>query len=1233
MAYMGDPILIAHVVLWPDRSIIKQSYDARERLSNPDLPQHLCHGNLNGDGFGIGWYSDRPDLATDEIPCVFTSVTPAWNNDNLTRLASKIASPLFFAHVRAAYPGMPVSEQNCHPFQYGRYLWMHNGNIGGFDKVRRPLVALLSDAAYEAVPSFHSDSSIAFGLFLHFLPHLDRKLSPDILLKAMEQTISKIAEYGEKYQVTEVSLLNFVVSDGATMIATRCAFPLGEKPASLYYAEGNTFRPKNGTKPWVSSPRSSSISKDSKYELTYAEQGSGVAFIASEPITGHPADWVEVPHNHALIITREKSGIVNIMRSPLTETGTHPRQNEVSSCLEAVSRGIQVTARTWSEKMKTELLTHQTSDIISISEKEDDRISGHSAATLCLAVDRSRDRLFGSMTDGTVNVWDLKSHKLLFVFDAHEDPVLKIVLSDQYLYTTGGHQLRVWDLETYTCIYSAQMQPGEGTLWALAVSRRAVYVGGQDARVKLFNLKPSNLLNGLEVDEKMDWSDRSAINVGHLSAIHCLEICGKYICSAGGDSVVRVWDRDTLALVRVLRGHRGSVLTCKGYGNILLSGGRDNTIRVWDMESFISRRALTGHKNDVLSIAFLCPEALKWNNENNWRKERRSLSILSTNGSCIVASCSADCTVRLWSMSTWACIQIFNLIRTTPFINSPIQQNSTPCEISPFAQESSSNLISSRSSKVQDLTPLSVALTRDNIYIGTRSGNIHIWNISELVRSLDHEFEDFEEQLEATSFPRSDTELKLENGMIESATRSILETELIEKLSEFIMIRTIRAKFLAKQLESLGADVKLAKGFEDKNPVVIGRLGDQDQEKPTITFYGHYDVQPAEEANWRTDPFEVHARDGYLYGRGVSDNKGPILAFVYAIKELIETKSWNPETATLPMNIAFLFEGEEENGSKGTLEAIKENLHWFNNNILTIISNTQWVGENVPCLTYGMRGMISLDISVFGPKHDLHSGNDGGVCNEPMVDLVKLLATLVDSHSDICVPGFYDDVASNLLDAAWTGLESCDEFSPEGYQSTLGIPGLTVSTSKMDILRARWCKPTLSVVDMRSSGMSISQTTMDHYRFGPTRFSVIPCHAVGKVSIRFVPRQDKEKMISCVKNHVEHEFAKLRSKNTVSVNVVTSGDWWEAKMTSKYFSLAKEAICKEWGRHPLTVREGGTMPLASSLEKLLGANALLIPMGQASDHCHLANERIRKLNLMKGKDVIKNLLESISAQL
>ncbi len=236
---------------------------------------------------------------------------------------------------------------------------------------------------------------------------------------------------------------------------------------------------------------------------------------------------------------------------------------------------------------------------------------------------------------------------------------------------------------------------------------------------------------------------------------------------------------------------------------------------------------------------------------------------------------------------------------------------------------------------------------------------------------------------------------------------------------------------MLRLLESMGAEVKLAAPVEDKNPVVIGRLG-RCRDKPTITFYGHYDVQPAMEPEWVTNPFEVASVDGHYYGRGVSDNKGPILAFVYAVKEMLEAGRGDDD-AGLPVNLAFLFEGEEENGSIGLKDAVLQNAAWFEGTQLILISNTLWLGERVPCLTYGMRGMISFSLEVRGPARDLHSGNDGGVFNEPLCDLTKLLASLVDSRGNIMVPGFYDDVRRNH-GAFMDRLDGSGEFSIDSYK-------------------------------------------------------------------------------------------------------------------------------------------------------------------------------------------------------
>lgn len=289
---------------------------------------------------------------------------------------------------------------------------------------------------------------------------------------------------------------------------------------------------------------------------------------------------------------------------------------------------------------------------------------------------------------------------------------------------------------------------------------------------------------------------------------------------------------------------------------------------------------------------------------------------------------------------------------------------------------------------------------------------------------------------------------------------------------------------------------------------------------------------------------------------------------------------------------------------------------------------------------------------------DAFSGNDGGTFNEPMTDLVKIIGSvLAPGSSRVTIPGFSSDVAPGLLDLAWRSATNYyslgspssshsgdnnrgggaanpikveDEYDPELYRANLGVPALTATSSgasstMRELLESRWCRPTLSVVDVRTGGGG--GLGQEASRFGPTRFSVIPRSATAKVSIRFVPKQDPEVLFGLLKRHVESEFSKLGSMNRVELLVERVGGWWEAEQDSAWLLMLEEAIEKEWGMKPLYVREGGTMPVARLLEELLLAPAVMIPMGQSSDNPHLANERIRRSNLIKGKNVVRRLLE------
>ena len=198
IAYMGKRILLSDLVTNPSNSLINQSSHARERKEP-----------LNGDGFGLGWYV--PDVSSD--PCLFTSVTPAWANQNLRRIASKTASPCIFAHVRAATAEFEVNELNCHPFQFEQYLWMHNGTISNFRNIKRALRSDLNDEYYNAVHGT-TDSEHAFALFLNNLADTREQMSGEVLADTLAKTISHISTICRESEVTPRLVLNFAVTDG-----------------------------------------------------------------------------------------------------------------------------------------------------------------------------------------------------------------------------------------------------------------------------------------------------------------------------------------------------------------------------------------------------------------------------------------------------------------------------------------------------------------------------------------------------------------------------------------------------------------------------------------------------------------------------------------------------------------------------------------------------------------------------------------------------------------------------------------------------------------------------------------------------------------------------------------------------------------------------------------------------------------------------------------------------------
>ncbi|KAJ8595922.1 N-terminal nucleophile aminohydrolase [Rhizopogon salebrosus TDB-379] len=290
--YKGtSPVQLSHLLTRPCHSIINQAFDSRLRLDH--------RRPINGDGFGVGWYDSVYDEELGSQPCIFTSVTPAWNNANLIRLAEKIKSPLVFAHVRATTTGS-LSLDNCHPFAYGKLMFMHNGGIADFHLIKRRLQAELSDDVYNVVQG-NTDSECAFALLLSKLPDPKAKsFTTRTLQRAMLDTIAALNQYAEEAGITEPSLMNFCVTDGESIIATRYISSRHDEAASLWFSSGTTF---------------SEYAEGGHYKMTKADKRENIIMIASEPLTFEKADWMEIRTNNMVVITPK----MNLLQIPIID--------------------------------------------------------------------------------------------------------------------------------------------------------------------------------------------------------------------------------------------------------------------------------------------------------------------------------------------------------------------------------------------------------------------------------------------------------------------------------------------------------------------------------------------------------------------------------------------------------------------------------------------------------------------------------------------------------------------------------------------------------------------------------------------------------------------------------------------------------------------------------------------------------------------------------------------------
>ncbi|RUS31146.1 hypothetical protein BC938DRAFT_478387 [Jimgerdemannia flammicorona] len=309
----------------------------------------------------------------------------------------------------------------------------------------------------------------------------------------------------------------------------------------------------------------------------------------------------------------------------------------------------------------------------------------------------------------------------------------------------------------------------------------------------------------------------------------------------------------------------------------------------------------------------------------------------------------------------------------------------------------------------------------------------------------------------------------------------------------------------------------------------------------------------------------------------------------------------------------------------------------FGNIDVILLSNSYWLGEDVPCLTYGLRGVIHASIEISSSRPDLHSGVEGGAVSEPLIDMIKILASLVGDDGKVLIPdslaptveittGFYDKLRAvtpaeeKFYDPIIEWLESQKPSTPPSSPPSSSIWANALLNREKDLKRslmARWRYPTLTVhkIDVSHNNNTI-----------------IPRRAQAAVSMRVVPDQEIRDIREQFEGHVQEVFGKLKTDNIITVNIRNTADWWLGDPDTEYFKAAEKVIEEEWGVKPLYIREGGSIPAVRWLERFFDAVAVHLPMGQASDQAHLNNERIRLRNLHAGRRIVKSLLRELSTR-
>ncbi|KAK5996566.1 putative di- and tripeptidase DUG2 [Cladobotryum mycophilum] len=850
----------------------------------------------------------------------------------------------------------------------------------------------------------------------------------------------------------------------------------------------------------------------------------------------------------------------------------------------------------------------------------------HSSSILALAVSPQHDSIFAGTQDGEIVVWSLATFHQIQQVQAHKRSVLSLFLSPDasLLFSSAGDAIiNVWCPRTLRRLYEIYGHHDVGDIFCTAYSAQheTLYIGAQNTTIQWVCISDpsarvapdsqrhpdrrnhrffdSKAVGGTSTPRRSDdrWGliprantvlEMDSGNVRHFAHygyVYCMLMAKSptvevdadedVLISGGGDGTIKLWslgpsgkrdqdepDRGGIEEIMTLgTDDADSVLSLALDGSFLYAGKLDGIVELWDLDTTQRLRVIKGQDQDIMSL------------QMGWG---------------YLWTASADGWVNKFSTAHYGKYQ---------HVSRNVSQ-----------KYQCLNKWKAHNGKI--LASACTTYNHEQYYIsGANDDCISVWHIKDQPDSVEEDHQ------------------KGSENVLLSTLADFVSYKTVSSRPEFAEDCRKGATFLGALFKRMGAHVELLSTEKDHNPVVYARFsGKKESEKrKRILFYGHYDVVAADNKNgkWTTDPFTVRGTNGFLYGRGVSDNKGPIIAALYAVTDLVQAQK-------LENDIVFLLEGEEESRSRGFEEAVKRNKELIGHVDYILLANSYWLDDEVPCLTYGLRGVLHATVCVDSSRPDTHSGVDGShMVDEPLSDLTTILSRLKGRGNRVLIPGFYDGIPS----------VTTEEESRYDDIASILVRRSTEATSEEKIkqsLLARWREPNL---------------TIHRYKVSGPDGSLVSSHASSNISMRLVPGQEVETVASALAGFLQREFSSLDSQNRLSIRIDNKAEPWLGDPKNDIFRTLETAVVEAWpdcfgasnnsqpsspsgqGRHsspdsatskprkPLYIREGGSIPAIRFLEKEFGAPAAHLPCGRASDSAHLDNERMSIMNLIKAREI------------